>query len=88
VFGETYRTAEGIHVGMPLSEAEKQYGKITDMSEMESREYAHFANPPAGLSFRVGLPDIGIAGIYPEGKRETKDYAPTAIVNIIEVFGK
>ena len=89
VFGETYKTAEGVHVGMPLSEAEKRYGKITgiDMSEMESREYAHFSNPPAGLSFRVGLPEIGIAGIYPEGKRETKDYAPSAIVNIIEVSG-
>jgi len=87
VFGETYKTPEGVHVGMPLSEAEKRYGKITgiDMSEMESREYAHFSNPPARLSFRVGLPEIGIAGIYPKGKRETKDYAPSAIVNIIGI---
>lgn len=89
VFGETYMTAEGVHPGMPLAEVEKRYGKLASitMSEIESREYAEFATHPVGLSLRVGLPDYGVAGKYPDGKRETKTYVPSAVVRIIEVYG-
>ncbi len=89
VFGETYKTAEGIHPGMPLREVEKRYGKLISitMSEIESREYVEFSRPPAGLSFRAGLPEIGVAGVYPEGKRETKTYVPSSVVSIIEIYG-
>lgn len=89
VFGEMYKTTEGVHAGMPLREVEKRYGSLSEinMSEIESREYAQFSSQPAGLSFRVGLPDIGVAGIYPEGKRETKEYVPSAVVSFIEVYG-
>jgi hypothetical protein len=74
---------------MPLREVEKKYGKLINigMSEIESREYAEFARQPAGLLFQAGLPDIGIAGKYPEGKRETTVYAPSAIVTNIEIYG-
>lgn len=89
VFGETYMTAEGVHPGMPLAEVEKRYGKLASitMSEIESREYAELSAHPVGLSLRIGLPDYGVAGKYPEGKRETKAYVPSAVVRIIEVYG-
>jgi len=88
VFGQAYKTANGVHPGMPLREVEKKYGKLTNisMSEIESREYAEFARQPAGLLFQVGLPEIGIAGKYPEGKRETAVYVPSAVVTNIEIY--
>jgi len=87
VLGEKYMTAEGVHPGMLLSEVEKKYGKLTEiiMSEIESREYAEFSKKPASLLLRVGLPEIGIAGKYAEGKRETKAYVPSAVVKNIEI---
>jgi hypothetical protein len=87
VYGPAYATAEGVHPGMTLREVEKRYGKLTSitMSEIEAREYADFARKPAGLQLRVGLPEIGIAGKYAEGKRETKAYAPSAVVTSIEI---
>ena len=90
IFGPSYRTAEGVYPGMPLKEVEKVYGKLVrlTMSEIESREYAEFAHEPAGLSFRAGLPEIGIAGIYQEGSRETKSYQPSAVVTQVEISGR
>jgi hypothetical protein len=72
---------------MPLKEVEKIYGKLTGItqSEIEMREYAEFSKKPAGLAFKVGLPEIGIAGKYAEGKRETKSYFPSAVVTDIEI---
>ena len=87
VFGEKYRTAEGVHPGMPLREVEKRYGKLTgiNMSEIEMREYAEFSRKPAGLLLKIGLPEIGVAGKYAEDKRETKTYFPSAVVTAIEI---
>jgi hypothetical protein len=87
VFGERYMTAEGVHPGMPLRDVEKKYGKLTgiSMSEIEMREYAEFSKKPASMLLKVGLPEIGIAGKYAEGKRETKTYFPSAVVTDIEI---
>ncbi len=59
VFGEKYRTAEGVHPGMPLREVEKKYGKLTgiSMSEIEMREYAEFPKKPASLLLKVDSAD-------------------------------
>jgi hypothetical protein len=87
VFGKEYRTTEGVHPGMPLTEVEKKYGKLTEivMSEIEQREYAEFSKKPASLLLKVGLPEIGVAGKYAEGKRKTKTYDPLAVVTDIEI---
>jgi hypothetical protein len=88
VWGPSYKTAEGVHAGMRLSEVEKKYGKLTKLtrSEIESHEYAEFARQPAGLQFRAGLPDMGLAGTYAEGKQETKVYSRSAVVTQIEIY--
>lgn len=61
VYDSRYQTAESVHPGMPVSEIEAKYGKLTRIvtSEIESREYAEFPKAPAGLSFQVGLPEDG-----------------------------
>ena len=88
VWGPAYKTAEGVHPGMPLSEVEKKYGKVVKirMSEIESREYAEFERQPAGLQFRTGLPEVGIVGTYPQGSLETKVFSPSAVVSQIEIY--
>ena len=88
VWAPTYQTVEGVHPGMRLDEVEKKYGKLIKItkSEIESHEYAEFTRQPAGLQFRVGLPDIGLAGTYSQGSEETKVYARSAVVTSIEIY--
>ncbi len=83
VWDSQFQTAEGVHPKMKLSEVEKIYGKVTKIikSEIESREFAECTNQPKGLLFRLESGD----GIYPEGQRETKRYAPQAAILSITV---
>ncbi len=87
VYGSEYATPEGVHPGMPLSDVESRFGKLTEitLSEIESREYADFANKPPGLTIQVGLPEVGLAGNYSEGERRTSAYFPTAVVTNIMI---
>lgn len=88
VWGPTYQTVEGVHPGMRLGEVEKKYGKLIKItkSEIESHEYAEFTRQPAGLQFRIGLPEIGLVGTYSEGSQETRVYARSAVVTSIEIY--
>lgn len=90
VLGSRFRTADGVHPGMRLRDVEKIYGKLVKitLSEIESHEHALLARQPAGLSFKIELPEIGLAGKYPPGRSETRVYAPSAVVRRIEVDGR
>jgi hypothetical protein len=88
VLYSTYQTAAGVHPRMPVSEAEKKYGKVTEimMSEIEAREYATFARQPKGLQFRVAA-DGKDAGKYTGGQRTSKTYTPGTYLHSITVMG-
>lgn len=88
VWDKSYQTAKGVRVGMLLSEAETKYGKVQKvvMSEIESREYAEFANQPKGLDFRLIAKNEN-AGIYPKGERATTEYSKTAMIQSVLVTG-
>ncbi len=77
-----YKTKEGVHVGMLLTDAEKKLGKIKRIytSEPTFEEYAEFAKMPKGISFGVS------GGILKEGERETKHYSPDARIRKIEIW--
>lgn len=88
VWGKDFKTAEGIHAGMKIVEVEKKYGKVKEimLSEIESREFADFANQPKGLQFRV-MSEDGMAGAYKEGESKTLQYTPNAYLSSIQVVG-
>ncbi len=88
VLAAAYQTAEGVRPGMSVWDAEKAYGKTSEvvMSELESREYITFTNHPAGLSFRLSHED-GFAGVYREGDRVTTTLRPGSKIAVIEVTG-
>ena len=90
VLGGNFSTDEGVHPGMLLRDVERIYGKLVKLtrSDIESHEHAVLARHPAGLSFKVELPEIGLAGKYPPGRSETRVYAPSAVVRRIEVDGR
>lgn len=77
-----YKTKEGVHVGMLLSDAEKKLGKITRIytSEPTFEEYAEFTNMPKGISLGVS------GGIIKEGERETQHYSPDAHIRKISLW--
>lgn len=86
VWSSEYKTAEGVHPNMKLSDAEKKYGKVKEiqMSEIESREYAKFANHPKGFDFRLSAKN-SMAGMYKEGKMKTSKYSPNTYIFSIQI---
>lgn len=54
VWSSNFKTAEGVHPKMKISDVEKIYGKIKNefTSEIESRQFIEFTNEPKGFSFR------------------------------------
>lgn len=88
VMAPDYKTTAGVHAGMSLEDAEKVYGKASElvMSELESREYVTFTNQPSGLSFRLSNKN-GSAGIYTAGDMATTSYRPGSEIAAIEVTG-
>lgn len=54
-FSPSFHTAEGVHAGSLVIDAQKVFGAVTDIvrSEIESREYVRFEAQPAALTFRV-----------------------------------
>lgn len=49
----------------------------------ESRERAQFAQMPVGITLSVGGANYSQAGIYPQGKRYTTQFYPSASVTCI-----
>jgi len=88
VWSDAFVTKEGVHVGMTVAEAEKRIGDVRAiyLSEIESREYADFARPTSGASFRLGHPS-SLAGDYPDGEFMAKNAIPGAVIRAIEVRG-
>jgi hypothetical protein len=77
VYDAACATRDGVHPGMPLTEAAKRYGRLKRLmvTEIESREYADFERLPGWLLVQVGN---GQAGVYPQGKRCTSNYTSSA----------
>lgn len=86
-----FQTAEKVGPGTLIEAAESIYGKVTlsHNTENESREYARFANQPAGnLSFGTGNGNASPAGNYPSpasGYNETQQVQPGATIESIWV---
>ncbi len=88
VWHTDFKTAEGVHPGMALREAEKKYGGLKEiiMNEIEAREYAEFVNQPAGLLFRLNHPS-GTSGDYQSGEVSTVSYRPGTTIFTVSVIG-
>ena len=86
VWDSGYSTADGVHPKMALREAEQTYGKLREitLSEIESREYATFANQPPGIQLRV-MNESGMAGVYPDGQSKATRYTPTSYIFSISI---
>ena len=84
-----YRTSAGVNPTMRLQEVERRYGKLDEisLSEIEAREYATFANHPAGISFRVRTDSV-LAGVYPANQTRTERYVPSAYVFGISISAR
>lgn len=81
-FSSAFHTREGIHPGSLVSDVEQVFGtvQVIRKSEIESREYITFVKQPAGLTFRLDY-----TGVFAEGSRETKRFAPGARIYSIAV---
>ena len=88
VVNKRYVTAEGIHPGMLVRDAEKALGKLKSiqLSEIESREFATFSKPLVGVGIRLYGRE-GLAGDYPQGMRETSRYSNGAYIYSLSVSG-
>lgn len=86
-----YKTADGIHVGTTIFDAEKKFGKLTKIEfwGLDGSEHAEFANAPKNYSFTVspkqGSANDIRAGIYGEDEYETKKYSANAYISGIRV---
>jgi hypothetical protein len=81
VWSSIYRTAQGVYPRMRLRDVARVYGTLEEImkSEIESREYATFANQPDYLGFRVQA-FVRDAGIYPRGQNKTTRASSTAYI--------
>ncbi len=75
VFSSAFYTAHGLRAGALVTDAEKIYGKVSEItvSEIESREYVEFEKQPSWLTLRLNY-----TGVFPEGSRKTTTYGPNA----------
>ncbi|NJO79627.1 MAG: hypothetical protein HC827_14680 [Cyanobacteria bacterium RM1_2_2] len=86
-----FQTAEKIGSSSTIREAEQVYGPVTLSynTQNESREYARFANQPAGnISFATGSGNAESAGIYasPLGAyNETQQFKDAATIQSVLV---
>jgi hypothetical protein len=89
IFDPRYQTKEGIHVGMLLSEVEKKFGKVTELSideQNEDLEYVSFAKSPEDLRFRATIEAEGKrAGIYAPDQTVTTKFQDKAVLKTIIV---
>jgi hypothetical protein len=81
-FRPSFHTAESVHPGSLVADAEKVYGKTTQIvkSEIESREYITFEKQPPYLTFRLDY-----TGVFPAGARTTTSFAPGAKIFSIAI---
>jgi len=74
-FNPECATADGVHPGSLLTDAQKVLGEVTNISksEIESREFVQFARQPAGFTFRLDY-----TGIFAGDSTETRAFKPGA----------
>jgi len=82
VFTAAFHTTEGIHVGMLVTDVERRFGPVRQvtLSEIEQRQYVEFARQPAFLTFRLDY-----TGIFVPGAHETTRFEPGAKIFSIAV---
>ena len=86
VLDRSYKTADGVHVGMLLSEAEKKYGQIKEISDDMEMEMVTFTNQPEGFSFTLAGSGKGkLAGIYDKDDQTATKYHAGAKLKSIEI---
>ncbi len=93
IFDPRYKTAQGVHCGMTVSESEKRLQKLKKiwMEGLTGNELATFSNQPKGFDFWIGLPatktsDEQSAGIYSKDDPDnTTRYKKRAIITMISV---
>jgi hypothetical protein len=81
-FSPAFHTAEGIRPGALVTDAEKVFGRTTEVnkSEIEQREFITFDRQPAYLTFRLDY-----TGIFQGESRRTKVFQPRAKILSIAV---
>lgn len=79
VYDPACATADGVHPGMLVKDVEQKWGPVTRLliTDVENLEQAEFQKQPSWIEVAVGH---GEAGVYPKGKRCTKQYKPDAKV--------
>jgi hypothetical protein len=80
VFDSRFRTANGIHPGISITDAEKIYGKIEGIFLDPSGEDIRFVNHPKSFGFGVRGKGENRAGVYNETFEETTRYTSGAYV--------
>gem|GEM_PF-296558 len=98
IMDSRFKTAKGIHVGLPIAEAEKKYGKLKEMfSYPHEGEFGKFTNQPKYLNFYFKPKgDFNGAGIYeavpncpedayPPSCRVAKKYNPGSYISEMSV---
>jgi hypothetical protein len=84
VLSPRFVTAQGVKVGENLQSVGEKLGGLKEIqwTEIESREFATFANAPATMVFQVIGTD-GTAGVYPNGETITTIAASSATIHSI-----
>ncbi len=97
IYDPRYKTAEGVHIGMTIADAEKKYGNVllTQTAISHVWEVGEFPNAPTylGFAFKASVNDtVGIYGDVPNcGKnlppecRKTTKYNPGSYISAIWV---
>jgi hypothetical protein len=86
-----YKTADGVHIGMTIKDAEQRFGKIKiiTFSEYDASEDVEFSNAPSSYSFKVsakeGSPQEAKAGIYDNDEDTTTKYNDGAYISSFEI---
>lgn len=84
VLSPRFNTEQGIKVGENLQSAGEKLGGLTEIqwTEIESREFATFANAPASMVFQV-IGNDGTAGVYSNGETTTTIASASATIHSI-----
>lgn len=92
VLDSRYQTADGVHIGMTVADAEKKYGKVKSIyNDAHGGEIAEFTNQPKGFVFvfkgkQTSADGYNLAGIYTEdGEGTTVKYNAGAYISSISI---
>ena len=86
-----YRTEDGVHIGMSISDVVQRFGKLKkiDLWEYDGSEHAEFSNSPKTFSFTVtaekGSRDDSRAGIYGNDEYTTTKFTEGAVLESITI---